>query len=147
MELILDTNALSAAADGHPVVAAHLTAADRIAIPVIVLGEYRFGILQSRRRNEYERWLADTTAVARVLEITEATTFYYAAIRIELKRSGRPIPSNDLWIAALCREPARLVTQDHRDLVLHVDSGVIVIAKFFRRRAISRKHQRSAGFS
>ena len=104
MDLILDTNAVSAAADGDPGVTARLSAASRIAIPVIVLGEYRFGISQSRRRNEYERWLTDTTSVVRVFEVTESTTFHYATIRVELKRTGKPIPSNDLWIAALCRE-------------------------------------------
>jgi tRNA(fMet)-specific endonuclease VapC len=104
MDLILDTNALAAAADGDADVAARLSAAERVAIPVIVLGEYWFGILQSRRRSEYERWLADTISITPVFEITEATTRHYAVIRIDLKRSGKPIPSNDLWIAALCRE-------------------------------------------
>ena len=104
MDLILDTNALSAAADGHADIAAPLSAANRIGIPVIVLGEYRFAIFQSRRRREYEQWLADAVSSTRVYEITEATTVHYAAIRVELKNAGKPIPSNDLWIAALCRE-------------------------------------------
>lgn len=104
MDLILDTNALTAVADGEADVAARLSAADQIAIPVIALGEYWFGILQSRRQSEYEEWLADTLSVIPVFEITEATTRHYATIRRDLKRSGKPIPSNDLWIAALCRE-------------------------------------------
>src|SRR5579864_288450 len=104
MDLILDTNALAAAADGDAEVVARLSAAERVAIPVIALGEYRFGILQSRRQSEYERWLADTISVTPVFEICETTSHHYAAIRIDLKRSGKPIPSNDLWIAALCRE-------------------------------------------
>ena len=104
MGLILDTNALAAAADGNTDVAARMAATDRVAIPVIVLGEYRFGILQSKRQDEYERWLADTISTTPVFEISESTTRHYAAIRLELKRSGKPIPSNDLWIAALCRE-------------------------------------------
>ena len=104
MDLILDTNALSAAAEGNPEIAAQLSAAVRIAIPVIALGEYRYGIAQSRRRREYDKWLQNIVGASRVLEITEATTVHYAAIRAELKRSGKPIPSNDLWIAALTRE-------------------------------------------
>lgn len=118
MDLILDTNALAAVADGDADVAARLSAAERVAIPVIVLGEYRFGILQSRRRAEYAQWLDDTVSATPIFEITEATTHHYAAIRVELKRSGRPIPSNDLWIAALCRE-------HHFDLLsrdVHFDS-------------------------
>jgi hypothetical protein len=39
-----------------------------------------------------------------ILDIDEETTHQYAAIGLELKRSGKPIPANDLWIAALCPE-------------------------------------------
>jgi predicted nucleic acid-binding protein len=39
-----------------------------------------------------------------VLDVNEPTTQYYAEISAELKRMGKPIPTNDLWIAALCRQ-------------------------------------------
>jgi predicted nucleic acid-binding protein len=78
--------------------------AERLAVPVIVLGEYRLGILQSRRRTEYENWLREWIEAVTVLNIDEETTRHYAAIGLELKRSGKPIPANDLWIAALCRQ-------------------------------------------
>jgi len=52
----LDTDALSAA-DNDPAVIALLTEADEVAIPVIVLGEYRYGIAQSRNRASYANWL------------------------------------------------------------------------------------------
>jgi predicted nucleic acid-binding protein len=52
--MILDTNALSAAADSDPALVAILARAEELAIPVIVLGEYRHGIAQSRRRASYE---------------------------------------------------------------------------------------------
>lgn len=104
MDLILDTNALSAAAEGDPEIAGHLANADRVLIPVIVLGEYRFGISQSRKRAQHERWLAEMVAGSMVLEIGDATASHYADIRGELKTASAPIPSNDLWIAALCRQ-------------------------------------------
>jgi len=102
--MILDTNALSAAADNDPGVVARLKSADQVAIPVIVLGEYRHGIAQSRNRTTYENWLAGLLHDCIVLDVTEPTTHYYAEITLELKRKGKPIPTNDLWIAALCRE-------------------------------------------
>ncbi len=102
--MILDTNALSAAADDDPAVVAVLARADQMAIPVIVLGEYRYGIAQSRNRAVHESWLADLLNDCMVLDITEPTTKYYAEIVLELKRKGKPIPTNDLWIAALCRQ-------------------------------------------
>jgi predicted nucleic acid-binding protein len=102
--VILDTNGLSALADGDPALEPVLRKAAQVAIPVIVLGEYRYGISQSRDRNRYEQWLSEYLPTFRVLEIDEETTISYAAVRRELKKAGTPIPSNDAWIAALCRQ-------------------------------------------
>jgi tRNA(fMet)-specific endonuclease VapC len=102
--LILDTNAFSALAEGEPTLAAVLSKASGVSIPVIVLGEYRFGISQSRRRTEYEGWLTKYLPSFQVLDVDERTTVPYGDIRADLKRAGKPIPSNDLWIAALCRQ-------------------------------------------
>jgi predicted nucleic acid-binding protein len=102
--LILDTNALSAAAEREPSALEVVARAERLAIPVIVLGEYRLGIAQSRHRVSYENWLREWTAAVSVLDIDDDTTHSYAAIGLELKKKGKPIPANDLWIAALCRQ-------------------------------------------
>lgn len=102
--MILDTNALSAAADDDPAVLAILSRAEQIAIPVIVLGEYRYGIAQSRHRAHYSNWLDALILDCLVLNISEETTHRYAAINLELRQMGKPIPTNDLWIAALCRQ-------------------------------------------
>jgi tRNA(fMet)-specific endonuclease VapC len=117
--MIIDTNALSAAADDDPAVIGILADADQLAIPVIVLGEYRYGIARSRNRARYENWLTGLLQDCFVLDINEPTTQYYAEITLELKRKGKPIPTNDLWIAALCRQHSLpLLSRDrHFDLV------------------------------
>ena len=102
--MILDTNALSAFADEDPAILSILTKAEQLAIPVIVLGEYRYGIAQSRNKAGYSSWLDGLLPDCMVLDINEKTTFHYADINIYLRRVGRPIPTNDLWIAALCRQ-------------------------------------------
>ena len=102
--MILDTNALSAAAEREPSALEVVARAERLAIPVIVLGEFRLGIAQSRHRVSYENWLREWTAAVSVLDIDDDTTHSCAAIGLELKKKGKPIPSNDLWIAALCRQ-------------------------------------------
>ncbi len=102
--MVLDTNALSAAADNDPAVITLLARAEQMAIPVVVLGEYRYGIAQSRHRVSYENWLKALVNDCLVLDIHEPTTRYYAEITLELRRKGTPIPTNDIWIAALCRE-------------------------------------------
>jgi len=117
--LILDTNALSAVADNEPASVRIFSQAVTIELPVIVLGEYRFGIAHSRRRNEYEKWLGELIAATRVLPVDDETSSQYADIRAELKKAGQPIPSNDLWIAALSRQHRLpLMSQDgHFDAV------------------------------
>lgn len=117
--MILDTNALSAVAELEPDALQVAARAERLALPVIALGEYRKGIAQSRRRREYESWLRQWTAVVPVLPVDEQTAQHYADIALELKSSGKPIPINDLWIAALCRQHAMpLLSRDrHFDLV------------------------------
>jgi predicted nucleic acid-binding protein len=117
--VILDTNALSAVADGEPQAVAQIARARVIAVPVIVLGEYRFGFAQSRRRADYERWLAEFLFPCQVLEVSADTAVLYAEVRCELKREGTPIPANDAWIAALCRQHALpILSRDgHFDLV------------------------------
>jgi tRNA(fMet)-specific endonuclease VapC len=117
--VILDTNALSAFADGDPKLQPILSSATELAIPVIVLGEYRYGIAQSRSRPRYEKWLIELVVSCRVLRIDEEIAGEYARLREELKRAGRPIPGNDVWIAALARQHAMpLISRDqHFDYV------------------------------
>lgn len=99
--MILDTNALSAFVDGDVGVGTVLRGQPRAAIPVIVLGEFRYGIAESKQRSAYEAWLEAHLAHFETLPITEETAVAYADLRVALKRTGRPIPANDAWIAAL----------------------------------------------
>ena len=102
--MILDTNALSAWVEGLATVEAAFRSADRLVVPSVVLGEYYFGIRQSRYRSRYEDWLRRYLPLAEIATVTSATADAYADIRLELKRLGHPIPPNDAWIAALARQ-------------------------------------------
>ena len=102
--MIFDTNALSAVADNERGAVRLFNSAPLVALPVIVLGEYRYGIARSRRRTEYERWLAELVGLSTVLSVDEVTSQHYAAIRLELRPVGMVLPANDVWIAALCRQ-------------------------------------------
>ena len=117
--MILDTNGLSALVQGEPTIEPVLRKADHLAIPVIVLGEYRYGISHSRDRRHYQQWLQEHLLKFRILDIEDPTTISYSAIRTELKKAGTPIPSNDVWIAALCRQHSLpIISRDHHfDLV------------------------------
>jgi predicted nucleic acid-binding protein len=117
--VILDTNALSAFVDGDEAVGDALRQQPRACIPVIVLGEFRYGIAQSRHRAAYEQWLKSELDHFEVLPVTAQTTTTYATLRVALKEQGTPIPANDAWIAALAlQHKLPVLTRDrHFDAV------------------------------
>jgi tRNA(fMet)-specific endonuclease VapC len=103
--MILDTNAVSDFADANQRLLNRLQqSAEDIHLPVIVLGEYRYGVKSSRLRAARESWLDELESTAIILAVTSETSRIYADIRHELRVAGQPIPENDLWIAALVRQ-------------------------------------------
>ena len=121
--MILDTNALSAFADGDRGVGSVLRHQRRAALPAIVLGEFRYGIAASRHRKSYEAWLDTELAAFEVLAVTAETALPYAKLRTDLNRLGRAIPANDAWIAALAiQHGLPVLSRDlHFDQVPNVD--------------------------
>lgn len=112
--MILDTNALSALLAGDPMIADVLKSVQRIAIPTIVLGEYRYGLKRSSKAQMIERYLDQLESVSDILSVTQITARIYADLRETLRKNGTPVPENDLWIAALAVQTGQpLVTRDH----------------------------------
>ena len=83
--MILDTNALSATAEGVPAILRALSRADELLLPAIVLGEYRYGIAQSRHRVRYTRWLDSLIGDCTVLE---GRRELHTTMRISLRSFG-----------------------------------------------------------
>lgn len=102
--MILDTNTVSALLAGDPALSKALAGEDRHHLPVIVIGEYRYGLLRSRFRTHLEDLLETLIRESFVLGVDRVTADTYSNVRDELRRKGRPIPENDLWIAALARQ-------------------------------------------
>jgi tRNA(fMet)-specific endonuclease VapC len=73
-------------------------------LPVPVVGELRYGALNSTRVEQNLVEVERLVARCRILDVTVATAQVYARLRLDLKQKGKPIPENDLWIAALCVE-------------------------------------------
>ena len=117
--MILDTNAVSALLSGDPALARLLERSERHQLPVLVIGEYRYGLLRSRHRQTLSAFLETLIRESVVLRVDEATTEHYAAVRSELREAERPIPENDVWIAALSRQHRQpLVSRDeHFDVI------------------------------
>jgi tRNA(fMet)-specific endonuclease VapC len=117
--VILDTNAVSSLFAGDPALADVLAARSRHHLPVIVIGEYRFGLLRSRHRERLGVLLATLIQESSVLAVDLVTAEIYSQVREDLRASGRPIPENDVWIAALALQHRQPVVSrdDHFDSV------------------------------
>ena len=112
-DLALDTNAVSALLEGDAALLELLDGVVRFALPVIVVGEYRFGLQRSRHRKRLATMLDELVAESDLLVVDDHTTLHYAQVREALRARGRPLPENDVWIAALCRQHERtLVSRD-----------------------------------
>jgi len=117
--VILDTDAVSALLAGEHGLPAVLGPSRRHHIPVVVIAEYRYGLLRSRYRRRLEILLEQLIQESIVLGIDEGTAGVYVGIRDELRRAGSPIPANDLWIAALGRQHGEVIVSrdEHFDRV------------------------------
>ena len=124
MRLLLDTSAYSAFMRGHAEIRAAVQSNEEIFLNSVILGELIAGFIKGGRRRKNENELRRFLASPRVgiLDVTEETAERYAVILNSLWRTGTPIPTNDIWIAASAMEHGlRLVTtDDHYQKVLQV---------------------------
>lgn len=103
MKLAIDTNAYSAAARNEPRTVALVQAAQHIYLPFVVVAELRAGFAAGALGRRNEAVLARFLASPRVsvLYADEQTTHHYANLFAQLRKQGTPIPTNDIWIAAV----------------------------------------------
>lgn len=102
MRILLDTSAYSAFMRGSGEVKDAIQSADSISVTPIVLGELEAGFRNGRHSEKNRKILKQFLASPRVQIVTidEETSERYAVIVNALWKVGRPIPTNDLWIAA-----------------------------------------------
>jgi tRNA(fMet)-specific endonuclease VapC len=103
MRIAIDTNRYVDFARGLADAVARFRAAERILVPLIVLGELRAGFLAGSCGTENEASLTRFLNSPRVdvLFTDEDTAHHYARLFHQLRRQGTPIPTNDVWIASL----------------------------------------------
>lgn len=103
MRLALDANRYSDFTRGEREVVQKIQNAALVVLPFIVLGELRAGFAGGTRGRANEAVLTRILSLptVEVLYADQETTHHYAAISVQLRQQGTPIPSNDLWIAAL----------------------------------------------
>lgn len=106
MRVAFDTNRYRDFCEGDAAAVDVMQRAEQVHLPFVTVAELRAGFLVGTRGGENERVLRQVLAAPRVsiLYPTEATTRQYAQLYLQLRTQGTPIPSHDLWIAALVLE-------------------------------------------
>jgi tRNA(fMet)-specific endonuclease VapC len=106
MRLALDTNRYVDLARGDDSLEAQLERAEAIFIPFVVMAELRAGFAVGKHGRENEATLRRFLLKpdVEILYPDDATTLAYASVYRQLRAQGTPIPTNDLWIAALAHQ-------------------------------------------
>ncbi len=115
MKVALETNAYVALARGETWALEPVRRSESVFLPVVTLAELRAGFLCGKKTENNEKNLTSFLNTPRVAvsEVNEETTHIYARLFTFLRQQGKPIPTNDLWIAALTvQENAQLLTMD-----------------------------------
>ncbi len=101
---LLDTNIISAWLKNDIKIAEKIENSSKIFIPVTVLGEMYYGAQYSTKVHENIESISKLVQHYDVLLITENTCKHYGLIKASLRRKGKPIPENDIWIASIATE-------------------------------------------
>jgi tRNA(fMet)-specific endonuclease VapC len=110
---LLDTNIIIALFAQDASVLQNLSVAAEVSVPCVVLGELYYGAQKSTRVLENIARLDAVAAGATVLSCDAETARHYGQVKDALRAKGRPVPENDLWIAALAFQHAlTLVSRD-----------------------------------
>jgi len=114
-EIALDTSVAVRFLNGDTAIVLRVLALPEVVLPIVVVGELLFGAENSTRPlQNLPRYLEFIEACI-VLPLSRETAVVYAQTRLKLKRKGRPIPMNDVWIAAQCLEQGWILVTDDTD--------------------------------
>jgi tRNA(fMet)-specific endonuclease VapC len=116
MRILIDTNCYSAIDKGDPETIRRIESAQEVWLPFIALGELFSGFELGTQKEENEQQLHEflSRAAVGVLFADHDTTQGYGRIFHALRRQGTPIPTNDIWIAALALQHDLVLTTSDR---------------------------------
>ena len=99
--VLLDTNAIIALQRENEALKKLLSTATDVFVPAVAIGELYYGAYKSQRVEENRQNVAAFIANRVVLNVDANTADVYGQVKQRLRAKGRPIPENDIWIAAL----------------------------------------------
>lgn len=112
-DYLLDSNIIIDLFRGDKKVVSIVQKIETVYIPVIVIGELFFGANKSNRTTTRITEIEQFEEEVIILDITRSTAQIYGEIKDQLRQKGKPIPENDIWIAAIAKEhQLTLLTKD-----------------------------------
>lgn len=100
-KLLLDTNIIIEVFDGNKDIADKIDKLSQFYVPSIVLGELYTGINRVTNKSKHLKKLTDFLKLCIVLDVDATTAQHYGTIMAALYKKGKPLPLNDVWIAAI----------------------------------------------
>lgn len=110
-KILLDTNAYTKFLAGDERVLEFLSKAETVYMSVVVIAELLAGFKGGTKQTENQRLLDKflNKSTVRVLNITAETAEIFSELHYKLKKSGNPLPINDVWIASSAVETGSIV--------------------------------------
>jgi tRNA(fMet)-specific endonuclease VapC len=110
---LLDTSIVIEVFNGNRKIANKVNDLNGFCICSVVLGELYIGINKVANKAKHLKMLDDFLELCTVLDVDGDTAEHYGAIMAALHKKGKPIPTNDVWIAAVAKQhKCRVVTKD-----------------------------------
>ena len=112
-DYILDANIVIDIFRGDAITIKAISQLNKIYVPVIVIGESYYGANKSNQTNKKILEIEQLKQRVEILEVNELISKYYGEIKDQLRKKGKPIPENDIWMAAIVKEKGLpLLTND-----------------------------------
>ena len=110
---LLDTNIVIGLLENKKSIVEKIEALEEVYIPVTVIGELYYGAFKSQKVEKNLESISNLLDTANVLDDDAETAKVYGEIKNSLKKRGKPIPENDIWIAAIAKyNSLTLLTND-----------------------------------
>ncbi len=112
--VLLDTNIVIGILANDEAILSRLVETEAVFLSSIVLGELYYGVFKSAHPDDNAQRIDRLATSTAVLSCDATTAHHYGRIKAELRAKGRPIPENDIWVAAIAQQHSLTVVS--RDL-------------------------------
>lgn len=102
--VLLDTNIVIGILAKDEAILSRLVETEAVFLPSIVLGELYFGAFKSGHPDDNAQRIDRLATSTAILSCDGTTALHYGRIKAGLRAKGRPIPENDIWIAAIAQQ-------------------------------------------